>query len=255
MNQYNFTKSPSILIQGAMRVETDYLIEHLVDCACINVGNWKFYTGLLGKHQEPVIISRTYQGMVNAAAATSLAVTYFNPKIVINQGICGGHDPEFHKGDVILGERIIPIGAVIRGFSEKGAGIDERDFVAKTIEIFNGKLGKTEKVYEFSSSQKLISLAEKVETTLRVRKGTIGSADEWNNQIDRIELLRERYQTTGEDMETAASAQICSSYNIPFIGIRILSNSIVNDEEVDKTLGVDGQKFVERFVEQLNTWR
>ena len=56
-------------------------------------------------------------------------------------------------------------------------------------------------------------------------------------------------------METAASAQICSSYNIPFIGIRILSNSIVNDEEVDKTLGVDGQKFVERFVEQLNTWR
>lgn len=252
INRYDFTKLPSILIQGAMEIETDYLIERLVDCECVNVGNWKFYTGFLGRYNEPVIISRTYQGMVNASAATSLALTYFNPKIVINQGIGGGHDPKFHKRDIVLGERVVPMGAIIRGFSEEGAGINETDFVAKTIEVFNSKTGKTEKVYEFPCDKKLVALAETVETSCFVARGTIGSADEWNNQIDRIALLRGRYHTAVEDMETAAAAQICLSYNVPFIGIRIISNSIVNGEEFDKTIGLDGQKFIESFVETLH---
>ena len=65
MQNYDFKKQPALLLQGAMDTETEYLIGQLGEPEEITYGNWKFYTGFLGKHAEPVVISRTYQGMVN----------------------------------------------------------------------------------------------------------------------------------------------------------------------------------------------
>lgn len=70
-----------------MDTETEYLIGQLDEPEEIICGNWKFYTGFLGKHAEPVVISRTYQGMVNAAAATAIAMTQFCLWAVINLGL------------------------------------------------------------------------------------------------------------------------------------------------------------------------
>ena len=82
----------------------------------------------------------------------------------------------------------------------------------------------------------------------------IGSADEWNNQLDRIALLRERYHTAVEDMESAAAAQLCLSYGVPFLGVRILSNSIVNGEKFDEAVGIDGQKFMLSLIDQMREY-
>lgn len=253
MRDYNFTEQPSLLIQGAMETETDYLIGQLAETKCVTLGNWKFYTGFLGKYQEPVVVSRTYQGMVNAAAATGLALSHFAIRAVINQGIGGGHATEFHRGDIVLGERVVPMGAVVRRFSPKGAGIDETDFEPLHIEIYNRAKNMTEKVQYFPCDESMLAIAENVDTTLKIGRGVLGSADEWNNQLDRIALLRERYGTAVEDMESAAPAQLCLSYGIPFLGIRILSNSIVNKEDFDESVGIDGQKYVLSLVEALHS--
>lgn len=254
MDRYDFRNEPSILIQGAMETETEDMIAQLEEAECVTLGSWKFYTGFLGKYREPVIISRTYQGMVNAAAATSLALVHFAPRAVINQGIAGGHDTRLHRGDIVLGERVVPMGAMLYGFAEAGAGIDERDFKPLGIEIYNQRERAAEKVTDFPCDRRLLELAGQVESPNRTTRGVLGSADEWNNQLDRITLLRERYGTATEDMESAATAQLCLSYGIPFIGIRILSNSIVNDEEYDEGTGKDVQEFVMKYVEELHAF-
>lgn len=251
MERYDFEHRPSILIQGAMETETEYMIAQLAEAECVTLGNWRFHTGFLGEYREPVIISRTYQGMVNAAAATSLALVHFAPRAVINQGIAGGHDPGFHRGDIVLGERVVPMGAMLYGFGGAGAGIDAEAFEPLPIEIYHKGKQATEKVTDFPCDERLLKLAEKVVSPYRTARGVIGSADEWNNQLDRIAMLHRRYKTTTEDMESAATAQICFSYGVPFIGIRILSNSIVTDEEYDEAVGEDVQKFVISYVEML----
>ena len=53
MPNYDFKKQPVLLIQGAMDTETEYLIGQLDEPEEITCGNWKFYTGFLGKHAEP----------------------------------------------------------------------------------------------------------------------------------------------------------------------------------------------------------
>ena len=209
MQNYDFKKQPVLLIQGAMDTETEYLIGQLDEPEEITCGNWKFYTGFLGKHAEPVVISRTYQGMVNAAAATAIAMTQFCLWAVIN----------------------LP------------------------IEIFDKTLGQTRKVLDFPCDERLGDAAMKVQTDVYVGRGVIGSADEWNNQLDRIALLRERYKTAVEDMESAAPAELCLAYGIPFLGIRIISNSIVTGESFEEAVGVDVQKFAVSFVEQLHGMR
>lgn len=255
MPNYDFKKQPALLIQGAMDTETEYLIGQLDEPEEITCGNWKFYTGFLGKHAEPVVISRTYQGMVNAAAATAIAMTQFCLWAVINLGIGGGHDARFHRGDIVVGERVVPMGAMIRKYAPEGAGIDECDFEPLPIEIFDKTLGQTRKVLDFPCDEKLGDAAMKVQTAFHVGRGVIGSADEWNNQLDRIALLRERYKTAVEDMESAAPAELCLAHGIPFLGIRIISNSIVTGESFEEAVGVDVQKFAVSFVEQLHGMR
>ena len=251
MSDYDFTKQPSLLIQGAMDTETAHLIEHLEEHACIELGNWKFHTGFLGTGRKPVIISKTFQGIVNAAAATSLAMAYFKPQAVINQGIGGGHDKKFHRGDIVLGEKVIPMGAVAYAFSKEGAGIDAKGFSPLPVEVYFKETGKTKKVTEYPCDKRMLEAAEQMKTKYHTGRGVIGSGDEWNSQIDRIALLRERYHTAVEDMESAATAQICLSYGVPFLAVRILSNSIVNGEKFDEAVGIDGQKFVLELVEKL----
>lgn len=262
MKQFDFTKKEALLIQAAMDTETEYLIAKLVGAEKITIENWIFYTGFLGKYEEPVIISRTYQGLINASAATALALSYFKPAAVINQGIGGGHDRRFHRGDIVLGEKVVPMGAVIRSYAAEGDGISGTNFTPLPLEIFDRKQQCTRKVTEFPCDEKLLAIAKKVTATdwmrdgqtAKAMSGVIGSADEWNNELDRIALLRERYHTAVEDMESAAAAQLCYSYGIPFLGIRILSNSIVNGEEFDESVGVDGQKFIIDYVETYSQY-
>lgn len=252
MKTFDFRKQPSILIEGAMDTETAYLVEKLKEKRTHKIGNWLFHTGFLGKYEEPVIVVKTYQGMVNAAAATSLALAHFSLKAVINQGIGGGHDADVHKGEIVIGTKVIPMGAMIRPFSEAGAGIDEKNFKPLPIEIYLRETQKTKKVTEFYCDEKLIAAAEQIKGNWCTHTGIIGSADEWNNQLDRISLLGRKYHTTVEDMESAAAAQLCTSYGIPFLGIRILSNSIVNGEEFDESVGESGQKFLCEYIETLH---
>lgn len=254
MRQYDFTKQPSILIQGAMEIETSYLIEQLEDAECITVGNWKFYTGFLGKYREPVIISRTYQGMVNASSNTCLGLTYFAPKAVINQGIAGGHGTDIYVGDIVIGRSVVPMGAVMQEYMAEGEGIDPLQFKPLELEIFNRAKGTTEKIFEFPCDKELIEKAQAVATSRAMHLGVLGSADEWNNQLDWIAVMRERYQTAAEDMESAAVAQICHSYGVPFIGIRIISNSVVTAGEFDEAEALEGQRFIKDYIETLHTY-
>lgn len=161
MQNYDFKKQPVLLIQGAMDTETEYLIGQLDEPEEITCGNWKFYTGFLGKHVEPVVISRTYQGMVNAAAGNRHCHDTVLPVGGVNLGIGGGHDARFHRGDIVVGERVVPMGAMIRKYAPEGAGIDECDFEPLPIEIFDKTLGQTRKVLDFPCDERLGDAAMK----------------------------------------------------------------------------------------------
>ena len=78
----------------------------------------------------------------------------------------------------------------------------------------------------------------------RVVEGVIGSSEIWNSEIDRIQHFHDEFGTTAEEMETASAAQIAGLFQIPFLGIRVLSNNITNGGAYDARTGEACQDFV-----------
>lgn len=153
-------------------------------------------------------MSRTEIGMANAAASTTLAIEKFQPGFIINQGTSGGHDPALHRGDIVLGKYSFNMGSYRSDLHPKGQGIDPKRWHNFDVTMRLRQDGKLVEHKRFDADPKLLALGQQLASAYRHGKvvtGVIGSADEWNREVDRIEWLHQTYQTSAEEMETAAA--------------------------------------------------
>ncbi|GAA0742712.1 5'-methylthioadenosine/S-adenosylhomocysteine nucleosidase [Clostridium oceanicum] len=242
--------SKPIVIQGAMDVETENLVKQLKNVEEIKYRGWKFWKGTIDEF--PVVVSKTEIGMTNAAVSTLLAIEKFNPRAIINQGTSGGHAPDLHRYDIVIGKKSVNFGSFKSDRSEYNKGIHSEKWIPMDINVnVNGEM---KEVKDFKGDAKLISAAKSVANSYKkgkVVEGVIGSADQWNRELDRIKWLNEKYGTSVEEMETASAAQVAKSCNVPFLGIRILSNSEVHNEDYDRNSGVYCQDFVLKTTKEL----
>lgn len=67
--------------------------------------------------------------------------------------------------------------------------------------------------------------------------GTVGTALQYNLEQDRILWLRKTYGTDTEDQESAYAAGVATAMNIPFVALRVVSDTVFHDPVLDKTFG------------------
>lgn len=235
-----------IVIQGALPIESENMAAKLSNVSTETIGGWKFWKGTYQGY--PVIISKTRMGMSNSAAATAIAIQRYQPLAIINQGTSGGHDPALHVYDIVLGKYTTNIGA----FKTPQRAIGEGSNSLQWTEAFdvlptNEADPEPIAIRKFEADAELLLAAEKAKVNYQqghVVQGTIGSADTWNSELDRIAFFHQNYGTSVEEMEAASVAQIASQFNVPFLGIRILSNNITNQGAYDPGTGDACQKYV-----------
>ena len=236
-----------ILIQGAMNVETEILARALKNPVAYRDLNYLYIAGTYKNY--PVVICRTEQGMANAAASTALAIKFFNPIAVINQGTAGGHAPNLRVGDLVIGARSINVGAIKTAYQPKGAGTDITQQEMRGTYAFDETTGNFQPHKEYFADSTLLKIAENIGGFNAVT-GTISSADSWLNGVDQSLFLHEKYGSTCEEMETAAVAQICKNAGLPWLGVRVISDSVTNtDGEYNPAVSAVAQNFVLRVVE------
>ena len=241
-----------ILIQGAMPSETDYMISKLTDAKEINIMQYKYVSGKFADY--PVIISLTGSGSVNIVVSTLKAIEEFNPVIIINQGTAGAHDPKLHTFDIVLGSDFMNTSRWQSLQKSAGEGADYRDIIYKGASYFNyvGDDERSEEIF-LQSDENLLNIAHEVISTYKQGKisdGVIATSDSWERRIDRIKYLHSTYGTSCEDMETEPSSQVASMFKIPFLGVRVISNSSLHNEEFNPASGEACQKYVLEIVKQ-----
>ena len=242
------TATRPVLVQGAMDVEIRKLAAAIDNAKEENVGGWIFWRGTIDGY--PVVISKTLKGMENAAAATALAAERYHPLAIINQGTAGGHVPELHVYDIVLGTQSVNLGSFKTGYRARGEGSSFPEWNPLDLMRSEGSAGQNPNartMRRFPGDQALLAAAKRVEGRYRkghVVEGVIGSSEIWNSEIDRIQRFHDEFGTTAEEMETASAAQIAELFGIPFLGIRVVSNNIMNREEYDTKTGEACQEFV-----------
>jgi len=231
------TGARPIVVQGAMDIEVKTLVAALDHPIEEHIDGWTFWSGTIGG--VPVVVSKTLKGTANAAAATALATGRYRPIAIINQGTAGGHDPALRVSDIVLGATAVNIGAFRTGTRAHGAGSSIDEWRPLDLLQSDGSAGQNPNAWQmrrFTADADLLAAAQRVRdryTRGRVVDGVIGSSDMWNSELDRIAHFHDEFGTSVEEMETAAAAQVAGLAQVPFLGIRVVSNNITNGGAYD----------------------
>jgi len=232
-----------ILVEGAMDCETDVFIASLENPSEKRIGGWKFVSGEF--QGIPVVVSVTSIGMTNGAAATALGIETYHPSAVINQGTAGGHDPVLHAFDIVLGAATFDASSWVSSMEKLGA--DGRHIELCPSYYYDKDSKETQKVIELQADPELLEAAKEAAEFYqagRIVCGKIATSNCWNRQIDRIHHWHQDFGSSCEEMETHAAALVCRNYGIPFLGIRILSNSELHGENFNPSTGTSCQQYV-----------
>jgi len=238
-----------LLVQGAMDSELEPLLEALHGKKEIHIAAWTFWTGKIG--QKSVVVSRTEVGPINAAAATALAIERFAPRAIVSQGTAGANNPDLKVYDIVVSEKVTDYS----GFRSPHADVGQGSDPARWTPLYHGLRLDNQSVTRFRTfpadpALAASALAAKY-TKGKLVKGNIGSALEYNREMDRLVWLRKTYGIDSEDMESASAAGVAVAMKTPFVAVRIISDSEWTHPTFEKIAGQYCAEFVRDWVQSM----
>ncbi|MGR6980716.1 5'-methylthioadenosine/S-adenosylhomocysteine nucleosidase [Testudinibacter sp. P27/CKL/0425] len=198
-------------IVGAMAQEVEILRNKMTDVSTRQLAGCTLYQGNLDGLEVALIQSGI--GKAAAAMATTALILSAKPDCVINTGSAGGICAELNIGDVIISTETAYHDADVTAFG-----------------YAKGQLPGCPAA--FPSNQALIELAEKALQTQgkSAVKGLVCSGDMFCNGEQQIAAIKADFpQAIAVEMEAAAIAQVCFSFDLPFVVVRAVSD--VADKE------------------------
>ena len=191
-----------IAIIVAMSKELNLLLPLFDHISEITAGAYTIHTGHIGRHE--VAAMQCGIGKVNAAIATNLLIDTFGPQLVINTGVAGGTGKAGIL-DVVVGERV--------AYHDVWCGPGTQEGEASGCPRF------------FRGAPSLLSLPCLTQRPGIVR-GLICSGDRFIASPAEVEHIRSIYpEVAAVDMESAAIAHVCHLRDIPFLSIRVMSDT------------------------------
>ena len=190
---------------------------------------------------EDVVLVKAGVGKVNAALTAQILIESFDIQSLIFTGVAGGIDTSLHVGDIVISSKVI----------QHDYGLISPDgFHPLVIRLPQGKEEEKHTTH-FLSDSLLIKLAlTAVKKTNfpespftknkpKVVLGVVVTGDQFIASEEKRKWLEETFQASCVEMEGGAVAQICTTYDIPFVILRSLSD-LANEEAT-----IDFEKFVD----------
>ena len=161
----------------------------------------------IGSHGDhEVMASMSGIGKVNAALTVQRIIIENHPDCIISTGLAGGLDLSLHPGDLVIGTQCAYHDVWCSMGNEWGQvqGLPAR----------------------YSADARLLDCARSVTTTATVREGLIVTGDQFIDTADGVDAIRKRMpEALACEMESTAIAQTCHLHNVPFLAVRLISDT------------------------------
>lgn len=239
------TKRP-ILIQTAMKVECQKIINTLDNLQETEIQTYKFYEGTINNY--PIIVSLSKVGLIQASASLTIAILKYNPLAIINIGIAGATAKHLHLKDIIVGEKCLNINSYRTGILEEHQGTSPNSW-----ELLTFLSGEEDRLIEQAATPDLIDLTKQIPLSQnqKIYYGKIGSGDVWNREVDRLLYLNKEFNILCEDMEAIATYTLANQANISVISLKMISDNSLTGEEYDREIGQDMQAYALQYLQKL----
>lgn len=187
-------------------------------------------------------------GIINSTLETTKEIISNKPDIVFNVGCSGAHCEHLKINDIVVGTECIPISNVI---------------INDVNNIKNYGFRESNEMF-IRSDENLLRIARNRSLKFKdsnVQFGAIASSDIWINNLDLVKIIHKKFNTLCEEMESVSIAKVCQYFNIPFLAIKDISNSVFtsnqNDfdpelHEVPENVGYYASKFCHAVYRELN---
>ncbi len=190
---------------------TKRLFSDIEDICCDNV---TYYFGECNGHQ--IIVSQSGIGKVCAATRCHDIITNFEPDCIINTGLAGGIDIKSKVCDVVVGSEVAYHDVWCGDGNEIG---QVQGFPLK----FEGDKMIVNKI-----------LADRTDEE-RIYKGLICTGDQFITDDNRLKEIKDNFKDAiAVDMESAAFAHCCYMKGVPFVSIRVISDTPGSDDNIEQ---------------------
>ena len=208
----------TIGILTAMSVEFRQVAAMMQETQTVSSGPQEFLVGRVGENR--VALLQCGIGKTNAATGVTNLIMTFRPDCVISTGAAGGIDAKLGVMDVVVGSEVC--------YHDVNCG-DNCD---------PGQVQGLPR--HFMGDERLVGIATALQTDVHIVPGLICTGDQFITNRTELDVIKQKYpQGLAVDMESAAIAQVCYLWQVPFLSFRIISD----------TPGVKGH-----FDQYLNFW-
>ena len=201
-----------ICIIAALKNEISEIKRKMEVHETISAGAGRAYCGIWHHHQ--IILVRSGIGREMAKKALEEVCGQFVISEVISIGFAGGLEPDLKTGDLVLADSVIEINSK----TEK----------LESADLFPIKSHLLERTFK-------LKLPEKI----NVKRGRLVTVKHPACTLAEKSHLYKNFSAIAVDMETSALLKLSSTYKIPFLSIRVISDSA--DQEL-----VNFVKFVDK---------
>ncbi|MGN0222705.1 MAG: 5'-methylthioadenosine/adenosylhomocysteine nucleosidase [Muribaculaceae bacterium] len=187
-----------IAIIAAMSKELALLLPLLENHSTVSINDYTFHLGHIADRE--IVACQSGIGKVNAAIATLTVIENFHPSLVINTGVAGGCG-RARILDVVIPDRI--------AYHDVWCG-------PGTVP---GQAANCPPTFDCPLPADLVD-------SLGVKRGLVASGDVFISRPEEVERIVALYpDCVAIDMESAAIAHTCYLKNVPFVAIRVVSDT------------------------------
>ena len=202
--------------------------------------------------EDQVILQKSGIGKVNAAIQTVEMIRQYKPDVIISSGCAGGNGDDINVQDVVVSSQLayhdVYCGTAI-GHSVYGQvqGLPPR------FEADPYLLRKSSELRVLCKQNEQVR-----EESFEIHQGLIVTGDWFVDSKEKMrEIVGHFPDAKAVDMESAAIAQTCHIYKVPFISFRVISDIPLRDTDASQyhdfwnTIAQNSFQVTKTFIESL----